>query len=62
MSRTHKKQVSEFMRPSGFSCLERFAVEEIPAVLAEAVSELTEIPDVSWLQTSLRFLARHGLE
>lgn len=51
------------MRLSGFSCLERFAVEEIPAVLAEAVTELPEIPDVSWLQTSLHFLkAGVGLE
>lgn len=44
MSLTCKKQVTEFMRPSGFSCLERFRVEKISAVLAAAVAEFTEIP------------------
>lgn len=51
------------MRPSDFSCFERFSVEEIPRKYsAKAVAELTEIPDVSWLQTSLHFLAGDGLE
>lgn len=50
----HKKQVSEFMRLSGFHCLERFRVEKIPPVLPEAVIECTENPGVTWLQTNLR--------
>lgn len=58
----HKKQVSEFMRLSGFSCLETVGVTEMPAVLAKSVAELPEIPDVSQLQTSLLLLARDGLE
>lgn len=41
------------MRLSGFHCLERFRVEKIPVVLPEAVTELTDIPDMNWLQTGL---------
>ena len=51
--RTYKKQVSEFMRLSGFHCLQSFRVEKIPVVLPEAVTELTDIPDMIWLQTGL---------
>lgn len=50
------------MRLSGFSRLETFGVAEMPAALAEAVAGLPEIPDVSWLQTSLLLLAGDGLE
>lgn len=50
------------MRLSGFSCLEPFGVAEMPAALAEAVAELPEMLDVSWLQTSLLSLAGDGLE
>lgn len=54
--------MNEFIILLGFSCLERFRVEKIPVVLAEAMAEFTEVPEVSWLPTSLRLLARDGLE
>ena len=62
MSHTHKKQVSESVRLSGFSSLERFTVEKTPTVPAEAGAEFIEIPDGSWLPASLHLLARDGLE
>lgn len=51
-----------FFRLSGFCCLEKFQDESIPAVLAKAVAEFTEIPDVSWLPIRLHLLARDRLE